>query len=146
MDSHDRRIVEHLRIEGRASMQSLSEMTGLSRSAVFNRVRRLEDLGVIRDYGARIDRRLLGLEIHAFCNVQLKQHDARYLKEFEARIGDFPEVRACFHIAGGYDYLLEVQVSNMDAYHRFISERLAAMDNIGQVQSSFVMSEVLERS
>lgn len=146
LDAHDRLLVERLRSDGRASMQALSALTGLSRSAVFNRVRRLEAEGVIRDYGARINRRRLGLEIHAFCNVQLKQHDARYLKEFEARIGDFPEVRACFHIAGGFDYLLEVQVSNMDAYHRFISERLAAMDNIGQVQSSFVMNEVIERA
>jgi Lrp/AsnC family leucine-responsive transcriptional regulator len=146
LDAHDLRIVDRLRTDGRASMQTLCDFTGLSRSAVFNRVRRLESEGVIRNYGARIDRRLLGLEIHAFCNVQLKQHDSRYLKEFEARIGDFTEVRACFHIAGGFDYLLEVQVKNMDAYHRFISERLAAMDNIGQVQSSFVMSEVIERA
>ena len=146
LDAHDLHIVDRLRTDGRASMQTLCDLTGLSRSAVFNRVRRLEAEGVIRNYGARIDRRLLGLEIHAFCNVQLKQHDSRYLKEFEARIGDFKEVRACFHIAGGFDYLLEVQVSNMDAYHRFISERLAAMDNIGQVQSSFVMSEVIERA
>jgi Lrp/AsnC family leucine-responsive transcriptional regulator len=113
---------------------------------VFNRLKRLEEGGVIRNYGARIDRRKLGMEIHAFCNVQLKQHDARYLQEFEARIGDFKEVRSCFHIAGGFDYLLEVQVANMDAYHRFISQRLAAMDNIGQVQSSFVMSEVIDRA
>ena len=146
LDAHDHRLIDHLRTDGRASMQALSELTGLSRSAVFNRVKRLEESGVIRNYGARIDRKQLGLEIHAFCNVQLKQHDSRYLKEFEARIGDFPEVRACFHIAGGYDYLLEVQVRNMSAYHRFISERLAAMDNIGQVQSSFVMSDVLERA
>ena len=146
LDAHDRRIIDHLRVDGRAAMQGLSELTGLSRSAVFNRLKRLEEGGVIRNYGARIDRRKLGMEIHAFCNVQLKQHDARYLQEFEARIGDFKEVRSCFHIAGGFDYLLEVQVANMDAYHRFISQRLAAMDNIGQVQSSFVMSEVIDRA
>ena len=64
--------------------------------------------------------------------------------EFEANIGDFKEVQSCYHIAGAFDYLIAVDVPDMDAYHEFISHKLAAMDNIGTVQSSFVMSEVLE--
>jgi Lrp/AsnC family leucine-responsive transcriptional regulator len=133
----DRELVKLLQANGRASMQDLSNETGLSRSAVFTRVRRLEHDGVITGYAAQTNRRALGLQIRAFCNVQLKQHDARFLKEFEANIGDFKEVQSC--------YLIAVDVPDMDAYHEFISHKLAAMDNIGTVQSSFVMSEVLER-
>jgi Lrp/AsnC family leucine-responsive transcriptional regulator len=102
LDTLDRQLVELLQANGRSSMQELSNETGLSRSAVFTRVRRLEHDGVITGYAAQTNRRALGLQIRAFCNVQLKQHDARFLN-------------------------------------------LAAMDNIGTVQSSFVMSEVLER-
>lgn len=145
LDALDRALVHALRTDGRKSMQALGEETGLSRSAVFTRVRRLEADGLIQGYTARIDRRKLGLQIRAFCNVQLKQHDARYLTEFEARIGDFKEVHSCYHIAGSFDYLLAVFVADMDAYHDFISRKLAAMDNIGTVQSSFVMREVIER-
>ena len=145
LDALDRQLVEALQRNGRASMQELSNETGLSRSAVFTRVRRLEHDGIITGYAAQTNRRALGLQIRAFCNVQLKQHDARFLKEFEARIGDFKEVQSCYHIAGAFDYLIAVDVSDMDAYHEFISRKLAAMDNIGTVQSSFVMSEVLER-
>ena len=54
-------------------------------------------------------------------------------------------MQSCYHIAGSFDYLIAVDVPDMDAYHEFISHKLAAMDNIGTVQSSFVMSEVLER-
>ena len=145
LDALDRRLVELLQANGRASMQELSTETGLSRSAVFTRVRRLEHDGIITGYAAQTNRRALGLQIRAFCNVQLKQHDARFLKEFEANIGDFKEVQSCYHIAGAFDYLIAVDVPDMDAYHEFISHKLAAMDNIGTVQSSFVMSEVLER-
>ena len=75
----------------------------------------------------------------------LGRTDRYFLKEFEANIGDFKEVQSCYHIAGSFDYLIAVDVPDMDAYHEFISQKLAAMDNIGTVQSSFVMSEVLER-
>jgi DNA-binding Lrp family transcriptional regulator len=122
----------------------LSETTGLSRSAVFNRVKRLEKEGVITGYHAHVDRTKLGVEIRAFCNVSLQQHAAEYLKEFEQAIGAFSEVRTCFHIAGSFDYLIEVQVRDMQAYHTFISERLAALANIGKVESMFVMNEVVE--
>lgn len=145
LDALDRQLIGLLQANGRASMQELSDRTGLSRSAVFTRVRRLEHDGVITGYAAQTNRRALGMQIRAFCNVQLKQHDARYLKEFEANIGDFKEVQSCYHIAGSFDYLIAVDVADMDAYHEFISRKLAAMDNIGTVQSSFVMSEVLER-
>tara|TARA_B100000963_G_C22527222_1_gene625903 strand:- start:549 stop:998 length:450 start_codon:yes stop_codon:yes gene_type:complete len=145
LDILDRQLVELLQTNGRASMQELSNETGLSRSAVFTRVKRLEKDKIITGYAAQTNRRLLGLQIRAFCNVQLKQHDARFLKEFEANIGDFKEVQSCYHIAGSFDYLISVDVPDMDAYHQFISLRLAAMDNIGTVHSSFVMREVLER-
>ena len=130
LDTLDRELVKLLQANGRASMQDLSNETGLSRSAVFTRVRRLEHDGVITGYAAQTNRRALGLQIRAFCNVQLKQHDARFLKEFEANIGDFKEVQSCYHIAGAFDYLIAVDVPDMDAYHEFISHKLAAMDNI----------------
>ncbi|MDG2426651.1 MAG: Lrp/AsnC family transcriptional regulator [Flavobacteriales bacterium] len=142
MDAHDTTIIGLLTADGRAAMQTISAETGLSRSAVFNRIRRLEKSGVIRGYTARIDRAAMGLQIHAFCNVSLKEHSATFLEEFEAGIGAFKEVVACFHIAGSMDYLIEIQVADMEGFHRFISQRLAAMNNIGTVQSSFVMREV----
>ena len=141
----DLKLIEALRSDGRMSMQGLSERTGLSRSAVFARVRKLQSEGIIKGYRAVVDARKMGMEIRAFCNVQLKQHEASSLKEFESNIGHFKEVEACYHIAGSFDYLLAVTVEDMDAYHEFISRKLAAMDNIGRVQSSFVMNEVLER-
>ena len=143
MDALDKAILEHLEFDGRSSMQDLSELTGLSRSAVFTRVKRLEDQGVITGYTVRLDRKKLGKEIHAYCNVSLKLHERELLEEFEGAIGRHREVRACYHLTGEFDYLVEVEVANMDAYHRFITQRLAAMPNIATVQSMFVMKDIL---
>ena len=87
MDAVDRAILEHLKFDGRSSMQDLSELTGLSRSAVFTRVKRLEDQGVIEGYTVRLNRKKLGMEIRAYCNVSLKLHERELLEEFESEIG-----------------------------------------------------------
>ena len=145
IDTLDKTIVEHLLFDGRSSMQDLSELTGLSRSAVFARVKRLEADGVIQGYTVKLDRRKMGLEIRAFCSVNLKLHERASLEDFEHNIGGFREVKSCYHLTGSSDYMLEVQVADMDSYHKFITHRLAAMDNIAQVKSMFVMNEMLEK-
>lgn len=145
IDALDRTIVDHLAFDGRSSMQDLSELTGLSRSAVFARVKRLESDGVIQGYTVKLDRKKMGLEIRAFCSVNLKQHERALIDEFEHDIRGFREVKSCYHLTGSSDYMLEVQVVDMDSYHRFITQRLAAMDNIAQVKSMFVMNEIIQR-
>ena len=145
MDALDKTILEHLEFDGRSSMQDLSELTGLSRSAVFTRVKRMEDQGVIAGYTVRVNRKKLGMEIRAYCNVTLKLHERELLEEFESNIGRHREVRSCFHLTGSFDYLVEVEVPNMEAYHRFITQRLAAVPNIATVQSMFVMKDILNK-
>ena len=145
MDALDRAILEHLEFDGRSSMQDLSELTGLSRSAVFTRVKRLEDQGVIAGYTVRVNRKKLGMEIRAYCNITLKLHERELLEEFESNIDSHREVRSCYHLAGSFDCLVEVEVPDMEAYHRFITQRLAAMPNIATVQSMFVMKDILQR-
>ena len=97
IDALDKTIVDHLRFDGRSSMQDLSELTGLSRSAVFARVKRLESDGVIQGYTVKLARRKMGLEIRAFCSVNLKLHERAALEDFEHSIGEFREVKACYH-------------------------------------------------
>ena len=87
----------------------------------------------------------MGLEIRALCSVNLKQHERALIDEFEHDIRGFREVKACYHLTGNSDYMLDVQVADMDAYHKFVTQRLAAMENIAQVKSMFVMNEILQR-
>jgi len=102
----------------------------------------MEEDGYIRKYVALADKDKLGLSLLAFCNVSLKEHARDALLNFEEQVRDLPEVIECYHIAGLFDYLLKVVVTDMAAYQHFIVNKLAAFDNIGNVQSMFVMTEI----
>lgn len=98
--------------------------------------------GHISRFAALLDRKKVGFALLVFCEVSLKEHNRDYLLRFERQVAEIPEVLECFHITGAFDYLLKVVVSDMDAYQAFVKDKLAALENIGQVQSHFVMTEV----
>jgi len=142
LDPTDIRILNLLQLNGKLTNKEIAESVGMSISPVFERVKRLEEKGVIRRYTAQLDRTLVGLEMIAFCNVSLKEHNRAYLDRFESEISALSEVIECYHIAGLFDYLLKIAVKDMNAYHHFMIDKLAALDNIGNVQSMFVMNEI----
>lgn len=142
LDALDRRILDFLQQDALLTNKELAARLNMSTTPVYERIRRLEEDGYIRRYVAILDKAKLGFQLTAYCNVQLKEHTKSFLKEFEARVGALPEVIECYHIAGMYDYLLRVVVPDMDAYQNFIVHKLADLPNIGNVQSSFVMTEI----
>jgi len=142
LDPTDIRILTLLQYNAKLTNKEIAESVGMTVSPVFERIKRLEEKGVIKKYMAHVDRILIGLDMIAFCNVSLKEHNREYLDRFESEISVFPEVIECYHIAGLFDYLLKVAVKDMNAYHHFIIDKLAALDNIGNVQSMFVMNEI----
>jgi Lrp/AsnC family leucine-responsive transcriptional regulator len=144
LDATDLRILRLLQINSKLTNKEIAEEVGLTITPVYERIKRLEENGFIRHYRAELDRHLLGFEMIAFCNVSLKEHNRNYLDEFEKAVEELHEVVECYHIAGMFDYLLKVVITDMPAYHSFIIDKLAALDNIGNVQSMFVMKEIKE--
>jgi len=142
LDSTDLNILNILQTDAYATNKEIAGKLNMTPTPVFERVKRLEREGYIQRYVALLDRKKLGLMVVAYCNVQLKEHSTPFLEKFEQDVQTLEEVQEVFHIAGNYDYLLKVVVSDMDAYQAFVSQRLAALDNIGRVQSSFVMKEI----
>ncbi|MBK9339009.1 MAG: Lrp/AsnC family transcriptional regulator [Lewinellaceae bacterium] len=114
----------------------------LTSTPVYERVKRLEREGCIGRYTALLNRRKIGLSLLVFCDVALKEHNREFLLRFEEAVVRLPEVLECHHITGEYDYVLKVVAQDMDGYQLFIKEKLAALENIGRVQSHFVMTEV----
>lgn len=142
LDPTDLRILQYLQRDGKATNKEVSAHLGMSITPVFERIRRMEEQGVIRQYVALVDRTKLGFQLIAFCNVSLKEHSKPMLEVFEKEVNKLAEVVECYHIAGMFDYLMQVLVQDMEAYQHFIVHKLAALDNIGTVQSSFVMTTV----
>lgn len=142
LDASDRAILNMLQTDAFLTTKEIAARLNLSTTPVFERVRRLEREGYVAGYTALLDRRKVGLTMLVFCDVQLKEHNRDFLLRFEREIAALPEVVECHHVTGASDYLLKVVARDMDDYQHFIKEKLAALENIGRVQSHFVMTEV----
>ena len=142
LDATDCAILRFLQGDAFLTTKELAARLHLTTTPVFERVRRLEKDGYIVGYTALLDRRKVGLPMLVFADVSLKEHNRDFLVRFEQEVAALSEVIECHHIAGAFDYLLKVVVSDMDAYQHFVKEKLAALENIGRVQSHFVMTEV----
>jgi len=142
MDIIDRSILAILQKDGKITIKEIAERLNLTTTPIFERVKKLEKEGYIKSYKAILDRKKVGLELMVFCNVTLNLHQTDYLKKFEKDIQQFPEVVECYHIAGMFDYLIKIYTTDMEQYQYFLSNKLASLENISKVQSSFVMTEV----
>lgn len=144
LDRTDLKILELLQQDAKLTHKQIATQLHLTTTPVYERIKRLERSGYIRKYTALLDRSLLKLQLMAFCNVTLKEHQTAFIHRFERDVRQLTEVVECYHVAGLYDYLLKVVVPDMQTYQRFVADKLAALDNIGKVQSSFVMTEIKE--
>ncbi len=146
MDKIDRSILNLLQKDGKITIKEIAERLSLTTTPIFERVKKLEREGFIKSYKAILDRKKAGLQLMVFCNVTLNLHQTDYLKKFEKDIQQFPEVVECYHVAGMFDYLIKIYAEDMESYQHFLSNKLASLENISKVQSSFVMTEVKDFS
>ena len=141
IDNIDRQILEQLQIDSSITIKELAEMLCLTPTPIHERIKRLERDGIIRKYVALLDQKKVEKNLIVFISISIKNHSRSYLEKFVAEVGDFPEVTECYHIAGNFDYLLKAQLKDMEAYQQFILSKLSVINNIDQVQSSFVLSK-----
>lgn len=142
LDAIDHRILAHLRAEGRISILDLSERVGLSPTPCGRRVKRLEDAGVITGYAAQIDPQALGLNVSVLIAVRLTRNAAEGSAQFLAALRDRPEVAVCFLVTGNnIDYMLRVQVQDIDALGRFIRDVLHRIPAVGDTSTMVVLKQ-----
>ena len=146
LDRIDRALLRALQRDARLTQEQLAERVGLSASAVQRRLRRLEQIGVIRGYAAVLEAAALGLGLSAVINVRLEKHRADTLRSpldaFRAAVAGWPEVVGCLALTGEMDYVLRVQVADMEHYARFVLETLMRHESVADLKSSFVLAQV----
>jgi Lrp/AsnC family leucine-responsive transcriptional regulator len=142
LDRVDLRILEELQGNGRLSSADLAERVQLSTSPCWRRVKRLEEVGFIRGYGARLDAALLGYQVTAFVHISLDKKDAASMAAFEAAVQTVAQVLSCHRISGRYDYQLTAVAADLQGYGVFGEAHINSLPCVKEVYTSFVMREV----
>jgi DNA-binding Lrp family transcriptional regulator len=139
LDEKDMAILRELQKNARATVKEISDKVHLSTTPVHERIKRMEEAGVIRQYAALLDHSKVKKGLMVICYVSLKQHDKNAGGKFIRSIQQMNEVIECYNISGEFDFMLKVVAENMDAYYDFHVNKLSQAENIGHVQSVFVM-------
>jgi len=142
LDTTDKKLVMLLQEDSRKTTKELSAKLGLSVTAVYERVKKLEREGVIDKYVALVNRNKVNKGFVVFCHLKLIQHTKEYLTRFEKEVTRLDEVLECHHVSGDYDYILKIFVENMEAYREFMVTKLTTLQHIGSTHSTFMISEV----
>jgi Lrp/AsnC family leucine-responsive transcriptional regulator len=142
LDEKDRAILRLLQTNAKATVREIAAQVHLSTTPVHERIRRLEETGVIRQYATLLDHSKVRKGLLAICYVSLKEHNKRSGARFIKTINELPQVLECYIISGEFDFQLKVAVEDMDAYYDFHVNKLGQVENIGHVQSTFVMGVV----
>jgi len=139
MDEIDNRILRELQFNARLSNADLADRVGLSASPCWNRVRALEQRGVIEKYIAVFDQAALGLPDTVIIEVTLDRHDDDILKKFETALERMPEVVEAYLMTGEYDFFIKVAVAGTEGYERFLREKLYKIPGIRHSRTSFTL-------
>jgi Lrp/AsnC family transcriptional regulator, leucine-responsive regulatory protein len=144
LDQKDIAILKLLQYNARVTIKEISDKINLSTTPVYERIKWMEETGVIRQYATLVDPAKLNKHLMVIVYVSLKQHNKTAGSKFVKAINDMNEVLECYSISGEFDFMLKVVVEDMNVYYDFHVNRLSEIENIGNVQSVFVMGVVKE--
>jgi len=142
MDAKDREIINRLRQNARVTSSEISKHVHLSVPAVTERIRKLEEEGVIRQYTARLNREALGLSLTAFILVSISRTE--HTEAFKRAVQNCDAVLECHHIVGEYDYLLKVAVASPKELEALIYNTLHKPEWVAKTNTIIALSTVKE--
>lgn len=142
LDNTDKKLINLLQEDSKQTTKQLSLQLNLSVTAVYERVKKLENQKVIEKYVAIINKNKIDKSFLVFCHVKLIQHSKEYVTTFEREILKLEEVSECFHVSGDYDYILKIYVKDMETYRNFMVTKLTAIKYIGSTHSTFAIEQV----
>ena len=142
LDEKDIEILRALQRNARLTNKELAAQVHLSTTPTYERVKRLERQGFIKQYATVLDANKLNKGFAVFCSVKLRRLNSDYALAFTEMIKQVPEVTECYNISGSYDYLLKIHAPNMKYYQEFVLNILGNIDHLGSLESTFVMDEI----
>ncbi|WP_148714055.1 Lrp/AsnC ligand binding domain-containing protein [Chitinolyticbacter meiyuanensis] len=144
LDRIDYKILKALQANARLSITELAERVGLTATPCAERVKRLEESGVITGYHARLNPQKLDAPLLVFVELKLSHKSGEIFDDFRRTVATIPEVLECHLIAGDFDYLLKARLPDMTHYRRLLGDILLRLPGAAESRSYIVMEEVKE--
>ena len=138
-DKKDLAILKLLQQNARITVKEISGKVHLSTTPVHERIKRMEESGVIKQYVTLVNHEKVKKGLMVICYVSLKQHGKNAGVKFIKTMQELNEVIECFSISGEFDFMLKVACEDMNTYYDFHVNKLSEIENVGHVQSVFVM-------
>ncbi|MFT5250098.1 MAG: Lrp/AsnC family leucine-responsive transcriptional regulator [bacterium] len=144
LDGIDLKILRILQKDSKKTTKDIADLLNLTASPVYERIKRLEKKGYIKKYVALLDKKLVNKPITAICMVSLRYHNEGFIDKFDKQIKELNEVQECYHMAGKVDFFLKINLESLETYHEFIRSKLSRIENIGVLESYFVLKEIFQ--
>lgn len=140
LDATDRKILEILQSNAKITNANLATKIGLSPAPTLERVKKLENSGVIKSYHAMLDTNTVGLGVSTFVMVSLKGHNKDNIDKFIQSIEEIEEIIECHHITGSGDFILKIISNDISSYQRLMLEKVSNIDVVDNMQSMVILS------
>jgi Lrp/AsnC family transcriptional regulator, leucine-responsive regulatory protein len=142
MDAIDIQILTILQSRARIKKSEMARELDLPATTLQERIRRLEESGIIKNYKAVIDPEKIGLTIQAFVAVTLDRHESSDIRNFEKGIKTIPNIKACYHLSGRFDYLLNLVAKDLQDLGDLVKVRITTLPDFGRCETYLVFSEI----
>ena len=142
LDEKDYEILRLLQSNAKLTVREIASAIHLSPTPTHERIKRLENSKVIRQYAALLDNRKVNKRVMVLCQVSLRDHDKETASAFIQGITGFKEVIECYNISGEFDFMLKIVAESIESYHHFFINYLGGVKGIGQTKSTFVMDVI----
>lgn len=142
MDEFDKKILKALQASGRKKNAELARELGVAPSTMLDRIRRLEESGIVRGYRADLYAPKLGLPVQGFLAITMDHHYTEDLRAFEEAIRNIPYVRACYNVTGRFDYVLHIAVRDLEQLGALIKLHISSLPGVSRSESFLILSEV----
>ena len=140
MDKIDKRILSHLQGNASLSVGELADIVGVSKSACWRRIQKLEQAGIIRERVTLLDAAALDLSLTVYIAIKTNQHNAQWASQFKKVVEEIPGILEVYRMGGELDYLIKAVVADMPDYDKLYQQLIRA--NLFDVTSNFVMEEI----
>jgi Lrp/AsnC family leucine-responsive transcriptional regulator len=141
LDAYDFKMLNILQQDARIDASKLGRQVNLSHTPVSERIRKLQEAGIIKKYVTVLDREKVGLPVLAVLMIKLRDPDTKLFERFELLVTELPEVQFVLHVSGAWNFVLHVYAATPQAYHSWLMANITCHNFIANTESAFLLKD-----